>query len=146
MVLVDFTRASVNGVEGAKRVLKNKTDQLHLVNFVPPPDSDSVTPEQLHQVMNRIIENENHFVELVEKCELQNDKRVCTKILQESNIKQGIDDYVAKHNITKVIVGSNKAHTIADLFNEQKSNGSTIKTAVPVEIVNPAKLSEQSEN
>ena len=63
MVLVDFTRASVNGVEGAKRVLKNKSDELHLVNFVPPPDSD-ITPEKLHQVMNRIIENENHFVEL----------------------------------------------------------------------------------
>ncbi|MTI20849.1 universal stress protein [Fulvivirga sp. RKSG066] len=134
MVPIDFTKASVAGVEKAISIAIERDAELHLVNIIAPIKSGPLEI-QLDHTLNLLREHEAKLSSLLTEVDRRGVK-INSKI-QVANFEKGIKKYLKDHKIDLIVVGINGSHTVGDLFCVGRDE-KLIKVSCPIEVVKQA--------
>jgi len=137
LVPIDFTKASIVGVEKAITIARKENAEIHLVNIIPPAKGKKSDPKevQLDHTLNLLKENESKLSSLLQ--EIAADGLKIHSEIKVDKLESGLKKYMSNHKIDLMVVGINGAHTVGDLFCLGRDK-KLIKVNCPIEVVKQA--------
>ncbi|UII19231.1 universal stress protein [Fulvivirga ligni] len=141
LVPVDFTLAAKYGVNNAINLANRLNTNIHLVNFIPPPDANKGKEkeeeydfsEALRSSINLLKENQTKLTELVH--EIDGSENIHSEIKMDK-FARGIKKQLKNQNIGLIVMGLNGHLSIGDSLCQNKKANEIIRSGCPVLVCN----------
>ncbi|UII25284.1 universal stress protein [Fulvivirga maritima] len=138
LVPVDFTMAAKYGIDNAVRLANRLHTNIHLVNFIPPPDDkineNTHVEDVLSSSINLLKENQGKLTELVHNVGSSNNN-VFSEI-KIDRFASGIKKQLKNKNIGIIVMGLNGHLSIGDTLCQNRRANDIIRLGCPVMVCN----------
>ena len=139
LVPVDFTLAAKYGVDNAINLANRLNTNIHLINFIPPPDAKKGKEDEfdfseaLTSSINLLKENQSKLTELVH--EIDSAENIHSEIKMDK-FARGIKKQLKNQNIGLIVMGLNGHLSIGDSLCQNKKANEIIRSGCPVLVCN----------